>query len=75
MLDSEHREVCIDQFMSTLTNHVCCVYIQVNKLDVMKYTGDGVPPFCMITMRPFSDETTPPDLFSLRGLMHRTGFS
>ena len=25
MLDSEHKEVCIDQFMSTLTSHVGCV--------------------------------------------------
>ena len=62
MLDSEHREVCIGQFMSTLTNHVGCVCMQVNKYDVMKYTGDGVPPFCMITIKPISDETTPPDL-------------
>ena len=36
------------------------VCIQVNKRDVMKYTGDGEPPFCMITMRPISDETDPP---------------
>ena len=62
MLDSKHKEVCIDQFMSTLTNHVCCVCIQVNKLDVMKYTGDGVPPFCMITIKPISDEIPPPNL-------------
>ena len=26
MLDSDHKEVCINQFMFTLTNHVCCVY-------------------------------------------------
>lgn len=38
------------------------VYIQVNKHDVMKYTGVGVPPFCMITIKPISDEITPPDL-------------
>ena len=48
MLDSKHKEVCINQFMSTLTNHVYCVYIQVKKRDVMNYTGDGEPPFCMI---------------------------
>ena len=63
MLDSQHREVCIDQFMSTLTNHVCCVCIlQVKKRDLMRYTGDGELPFCMITMKPISDETTPSNL-------------
>ena len=58
MLDSKHKEVCITQFMSTLTKHVGCVNVQVNKRDVMKYTGDGEPPFCMITIEPISDETT-----------------
>ena len=41
---------------------VVCVCIQVNKYDVMKYTGVGEPPFCMITIKPISDETTPPNL-------------
>ena len=49
-------------FMSTLTNHAGCVFFQVNKYDVMKYTDKGVPPFCMITIKPISDETTPSDL-------------
>ena len=62
MLDSKHKEVCIDQFMSTLTNHVGCVCVQVNKCDVIKYTGDGEPPFCMITIEPISNVTTPLDL-------------
>ena len=35
---------------------------QVKKRDVMGYTGDGDPPFCMITIKPISDETTPSDL-------------
>ena len=63
MLESKHK-VCIDQFMSTLTNHVGCVRvcIQVNKYDVMKYTGVGEPPFCMITINPISDEATPSNL-------------
>ena len=60
ILDSEHKEVCIDQFM--FTNHVYCVYIQVNKRDVMNYTGNGDPPFCMITIEPNSDKTTPSNL-------------
>ena len=38
------------------------VCIQVYKRDVMKYTGDGEPPFCMITIESISDETPPPDL-------------
>ena len=38
------------------------VCIQVNKRDVMKYTGDGEPPFCIVTIKPISDETPPPDL-------------
>ena len=38
------------------------VCIQVNKRDVMKYTGDGEPPFCMITIKPISDETIPSNL-------------
>ena len=38
------------------------VCIQVNKRDVMNYTGDGKPPFCMITIEPISDETTPSNL-------------
>ena len=62
MLDSEHKEVCIDQFMFTLTNHVCFVFLQVKKRDVMRYTGDGEPPFCMITIKHISDDTTPSDL-------------
>ena len=36
--------------------------IQVNKRDVRNYTGDGEPPFCMITIKLISDETPPPDL-------------
>ena len=28
----------------------------------MWYTGDSEPPFCMITIKPLSDETIPPDL-------------
>ena len=38
------------------------VCIQVKKHEVMKYTGDGEPPFCMITIKPISDEITPSDL-------------
>ena len=39
------------------------VYMQVDKYDVMKYTGDGEPPFCMITIKKsISDETTPSSL-------------
>ena len=38
------------------------VCIQVNKRDIMKYTGDGDPPFCMITIKPISDEVAPPNL-------------
>ena len=34
----------------------------MNKYDVMKYTGVGEPPFCMITFKPISNETPPPDL-------------
>ena len=62
MLDSEHKEVCIDQFMSTLTTAIMLVVcIQVKKRDVMRYTG-GVPPFCLITIKPISDETPSSDL-------------
>ena len=39
---------------------VMCV--QVKKRDVMKYTGDGDPPFCMISIKPISDETPPSNL-------------
>ena len=38
------------------------VCIQVNKRDVMKYTGDGKPPFCMITIKSIYDETPPSNL-------------
>lgn len=38
------------------------VCVQVNKHDIMKYTGDGMPPFCMITIKPISDEAAPPNL-------------
>ena len=36
--------------------------IQVKKHDVMKYTGDGEPPSCMITIKPINDEITLSDL-------------
>ena len=36
--------------------------VQVNKDDVTNYTGDGEPPFCMITIKPISDETPPSNL-------------
>ena len=33
------------------------------KRDVMRYTGDdNKPPSCMITIKPITDETTPPNL-------------
>ena len=38
------------------------VHIQVKKRDVMNYTGDGEPPFCIITMKLATDETPPSDL-------------
>ena len=38
------------------------VCVQVKKRDVMRYTGDGIPPFCMITIEPVSDDIPPPDL-------------
>ena len=37
-------------------------YMQVNAGDVMKYTGEGNPPFCEMTLRAVSAFTEPSDL-------------
>ena len=38
------------------------VCLQVNKCDMVNYTGVGDPPFCMIDIKAISNEITSPSL-------------
>ena len=50
-LHKEHYRVCKHIAFHLANNIGCIIIMQVNAFDVIKYTGEGDPPFCEMTLR------------------------